>query len=460
MALHLDSLRLRKLAVWGYGAEGQAALRLLRTYFPEKKIGVIIDVDEAARWDFSGDPMIEVVTEPPSAGTLGQFQYIIKSPGISPYPHRKAMEWAGFRGTRFISGTSLWFGHHARDKTVIITGTKGKSTTSAVTAALLRASGARVGLAGNIGLPLLEVIHADPPADYWVIELSSYQAADFVGHPAIVAVLNLSPEHLDWHGDVETYYSDKLRLVAPGVADLAVVNATDAELMARVGDVEHKALFNHRGFWHARGEEVWYDSERVLSLSSTSLKGEHNAANLAAAFTIVESFGIDPRPLTQALRTFKPLPHRLTSLGLHDGIEYIDDSIATTPTATLAAIRALARDDLVVIVGGFDRGIDWMEFAANVPSRCGLVIIGQNAERIAAAMAAAGKGMQCNRAENLESAIAVARGMLPSKNGAILLSPGAPSFDQYVNYAARGRAFALAAGLDPTDDHIAGMGVF
>ena len=459
MALHLDSLRLRKVAVWGYGAEGQAALRLLRAYFPNKKFGLILDADEAARWDFGDDPMIEVVTDPPSAGTFGQFQYIIKSPGISPYPYRKAMEWAGFRGTRFISGTSLWFGHHPRDKTAVITGTKGKSTTSALTAALLRASGARVGLAGNIGLPLLDVIAVDPPADYWVIELSSYQAADFVGHPAIFAVLNLSPEHLDWHGDVETYFNDKLRLAAPGVADLVIANAGDTTLMSRLAGIEHKTVFNHRGFWHARGATVWYDDVCVVDLAQTALRGEHNAGNVAAALTIVESFGIDPRPLLPALASFQPLPHRLTSIGNRDGIEYIDDSIATTPAATLAAIRALNRSDLVVIVGGFDRGVDWATFVASVPKLNGLVVTGQNAERILTALSAANLSVPTVQVADMESAVAAAQSMLPS-GGVALLSPGAPSFDQYPNYAARGRAFAVAAGFEPIDDRIAGIGVF
>lgn len=459
MTLHLDSLRLRKVAVWGYGAEGQAALRLLRSYFPQKKFGLILDAQEAARWDFGDDPMLELVTDPPSAGTFGQFQYIIKSPGISPYPYRKAMEWAGFRGTRFISGTSLWFGHHPRDKTVVITGTKGKSTTSALTAALLRASGARVGLAGNIGLPLLDVVQVEPPADYWVIELSSYQAADFVGHPAVVAVLNLSPEHLDWHGDVETYYNDKLRLAAPGVADLVIVNASDANLMSRLAGIDHKTLFNHRGFWHARGAEVWHDDVRVVDLAQTALKGEHNAGNVAAAFTIVESFGIDPRTLLPALASFQPLPHRLTAIGERDGIEYIDDSIATTPAATLAAIDALNRSDLVAIVGGFDRGVDWAKFASSVPKLNGLVVTGQNAERIAAALAAANASVPTTEVVDMQAAVSAGQSMLPS-GGALLLSPGAPSFDQYPNYAARGRAFAIAAGFDPIDDRIAGIGVF
>lgn len=466
MNISLEAFVMRKVAIWGYGQEGQAAHRFLRAMFPEKKIGIILSPEEAAHWDFSDDPLVEVVAEELRAGSFGPYQIIIKSPGISPYRHERAMEWAHFRGTRFISGTSLWFAQHARDKTVVITGTKGKSTTSALVASLLRASGARTALAGNIGLPLLALMEPDPVPDYWVIELSSYQAQDFVGHPAITAVLNLSPEHLDWHGDEETYYRDKLRLVHSANPDLAVLNAADARLMARSEGFERRALFNHRGFWHARGHEVWHDEERVIDLAETALKGTHNASNLACAFTIVESLGHDPRGLLAAVRGFRPLPHRLSLVGEREGIAYVDDSISTTPEATLAALASLDGRPVVVLVGGFDRGLDWGEFARQMASSgpVGIVAMGQNGPRIHAhledslAGAATGKRPALHLAADLQEAVASAKRMLP-RGGVVLLSPGAPSFDAFRSYAERGRAFARLAGFEPASDVIEGVGL-
>lgn len=466
MHISLEAFLLRRVAIWGYGQEGQAALRFLRKLFPQKRIGVILTPAEAAAWDFSDDPMVEVVAEEIQAGTFGPYQIVIKSPGISPYQHARAMEWAHFRGTRFISGTSMWFAQHRHDKTIVITGTKGKSTTSALTACLLRASGARTALAGNIGVPLLDLMEPQPEPEYWVIEISSYQAADFGGHPAIATVLNLSPEHLDWHGDEETYYRDKLKVVTAGAADLAVLNAADARLMQRVEGVERRTLFNHRGFWHARGAEVWHDEERVIDLADTQLAGAHNASNVAAAFTMVEAFGLDPRSVLRAVREFKPLPHRLAHLGERAGISYVDDSIATTPEATLAALRSLAPRPTVVLVGGFDRGLDWGEFARRIAAEppAGVVAMGQNGARIHAqveeAIAAlpAAQRPALKRVEALEEAVRVASGWSRA-GGVVLLSPGAPSFDQFRDYAERGRAFARLVGFEVGEDRIEGLGL-
>ena len=465
MHISLEAFVMRKVAIWGYGQEGQAALRFLRGIFPEKKFGVILTPAEAASWDFGDDPLIEVVAEEVQAGTFGPYQIVIKSPGISPYQHVRAMEWAHFRGTRFISGTSMWFAQHRHDKTIVITGTKGKSTTSALTAALLRATGARVVLAGNIGLPLLDVMEPQPEPDYWVIELSSYQAADFVGHPAVAAVLNLSPEHLDWHGDEETYYRDKLKVCIEGNADLAILNGADARLMAHAERIERHTLFNQRGYWHARGAEVWHDDEHVIDLAETHLAGAHNASNVAAAFTIVEAFGHDPRTLLQAVRDFKPLPHRLAHVGTRDGVTWIDDSISTTPEATLAALRSVAPRPTAVLIGGFDRGLDWGDFARQIAAEppAAVIAMGQNGARIHAqieeAYAAQAKVAppMMKLVDTLEAAMTAATRMVPA-GGVVLLSPGAPSFDQFRDYAERGRAFARLAGFEVADEHIEGLG--
>lgn len=466
MHISLEAFVLRRVAIWGYGQEGQAALRFLRGLFPQKKIGVILTPAEAAAWDFSADPFVEVVAEEIQAGTFGPYQIVIKSPGISPYQHTRAMEWAHFRGTRFISGSSMWFAQHRHDKTIVITGTKGKSTTSALTAALLRAGGARTALAGNIGVPLLDLMEPQPEPEYWVIELSSYQAADFDGHPAIATVLNLSPEHLDWHGDEETYYRDKLKVVTGGSADLAVLNAADARLMAHAQGIERRTLFNHRGFWHARGAQVWHDEERIIDLADTLLSGAHNASNVAAAFTMVEAFGLDPRSLLRAVRAFRPLPHRLAQIGEREGVLYVDDSIATTPEATLAALASLAPRPIVVLIGGFDRGLDWGEFARRIAAQppAGIVALGQNGARIHAQIEEAIAALPAQHrpalklVEALDEAVTVAREWAVS-GGAVLLSPGAPSFDQYRDYAERGRSFARLAGFEIGEERIEGLGL-
>src|SRR5690606_32600097 len=174
----------------------------------------------------------------PSAQALAAFEVVIKSPGISPYrPDALA---AAEQGTQFIGGTALWFAEHAAadgvvHDTICVTGTKGKSTTTALLAHLLRAAGHRTGLVGNIGLPLLEVLDPQPAPAYWAVELSSYQTGEVArsgARPQVAVVLNLFPEHLDWHGSEQRYLEDKLKLVTEAAPRIAVLNAADPHLAA------------------------------------------------------------------------------------------------------------------------------------------------------------------------------------------------------------------------------------
>lgn len=449
-SINLRRIERRRVAIWGYGREGQAALLALRRLFPHKPLGLFVSEAEAEAWDFSVDPLLQVHVGAPTAGALSQYQYVIKSPGISPYDPR--IEWAEFRGTRFISGSAIWFAEHARDHTLVVTGTKGKSTTASLIAHLLRAAGVRTALVGNIGAPLIEFLEPEPPPEWWVIELSSYQTRDFGGVPAVAVVLNLSPEHLDWHGDVERYYSDKLKVLAGGKADMAVLNAADPELMRRTAALQHRLLFNDPGGWHARGTIIHRGDEPILDLGTTRLSGAHNASNVCAALAAIEASGHDARSLARHVQSFRPLPHRLQRLGTRGGIEYINDSIATTPAATLAALASLSGRPVTLLVGGYDRGVPWDEFAARVQEQPpqAIVTIGAHGERIAALLAGptGAAPVRVERAVDLADALERARALTPA-GGTILLSPGAPSFNEFRDYAERGRRFAELAGFDP-----------
>src|SRR5690606_18793735 len=174
--------------------------------------------------------------------------------GISPYRPEAAA--AAAQGTCFVGGTALWFAGHADARTVCLTGTKGKSTTTALLAHLLRAGGRRTALAGNIGLPLLEVPE-DPAPEFWAVELSSYQTGDVAAsgaRPEVAVVLNLFPEHLDWHGSHERYLADKLRLVTGARPRVAVLNAADPRLAALRLPHSEVRWFGHGDGWHLRGD--------------------------------------------------------------------------------------------------------------------------------------------------------------------------------------------------------------
>ncbi len=491
-----DSFRIHRTAIWGFGREGQAALAAIRRYYPEKRVVLMLSPEEAQRWDFSGDPYLELITAEVTAGILGQYGTVIKSPGISPYSN--ACDWARFRGTRIISGSALWFAEHIRDRTICITGTKGKSTVSALVAHLLRAAGQKTALCGNIGIPLLELLHAEPAPDWWVIELSSYQTADFMGVPAVACVLNLFPEHLPWHGSEERYFSDKLKILA--AAEVAVLNGSDDRLVALTNHVKHGYYFNSRDSWHVRADtseapdassqvsanhtnpehshafagHIYFADEAILDLKDLRLKGRHNAENVCAALMIVQAAGFDAKALAKHALSFHSLPHRLQNLGVRGGLDYIDDSISTTPHASVAALESVAPRPCTIIVGGFDRGLSWTHFvdAIQAKSPHAVIVCGANAstiiEAITTRMRTVEPSLEGNQtpgtlamavSEDLRQATALAAHTTP-RGGVVLLSPGAPSFDAYSSYAERGRAFADFAGFgDISEVEIAGLGI-
>jgi len=461
-SISFSRLEKSKVALWGYGAEGQSTLIALRERFPDKQLTLLLSPEEADRWDFSVDPYLRLWTDPINASALGQFDYVIKSPGISPY--QKAVEWALFRGTKFISNAHLWFAEHPYLKTICVTGSKGKSTTTALLAHLLRRGKITAAMCGNIGLPLLDVLNPEPMPEWWAIELSSYQTADFLGVPACAVVLNLHPEHLDWHnGSIDQYYGDKLKILANGKAEVAVLNAADAELMRRTQAIERRFLFNDAKGWHSSGGFIARGSEQVLSLSDVRLSGPHNASNVCAALCALEACGLDAIALAQHVRTFQPLSHRLQRLGNRGAIEWVNDSISTTPHATIAALQSLSGRPTCVIVGGFDRGLPWDVFADYLRlTPChGVVLQGQNAPRIAEALkdVLASSAIRSAIVADLASAVHVARELTPA-GGTILLSPGAPSFDQFSDYQQRGKQFAQLAGFEAAGfDDIEGLGV-
>ena len=237
-----------------------------------------------------------------------------------------------------------------------MTGTKGKSTTVSVTGHLLTGLGYKCLVAGNIG-----VVPYDPAEerdfDYWVIEVSSYQATDLPCTPPVTAVTSLHPDHLDWHGGVERYYRDKLSMCSQPGADLTVANG-DSELLR-----QHEKLLGPRVQW------VSQDDEPAASwMEPLGLLGRHNRRNALIARRCLAALGVpgagDDRKLTAAAQGYQHLPSRLVSIGTIDGVTFVDDGLSTNVLPTLAALEAFTGRRIALIVGGHDRGIDYAPLAA------------------------------------------------------------------------------------------------
>ncbi len=436
--MRLCELDRRRVGILGFGREGRSALRAIRWLGLGPNLTVL---DERPPAEPPEGAPLEVA--PLAELALERFEVLIKAPGISPY--RPEVRAAVAAGVRLTSCSALWFAEPRQAPVVAVSGTKGKSTTAALIHFLLRQAGVDAVLAGNVGLPLLDLLER-PPCEAYVVELSSYQTHDFDGRPEVAVLTNLFPEHLDWHRDLETYYRDKLRLFAH--QPRALVNGSDPESVNRTAALPRRTLFNHPGGWRVGQRAIHTADGERLPLSGWRLPGAHNRANLAAALAAVEALGAPVDPGIGQLAAFEPLPHRLEVVGEAGGIVVVDDSISTTPRATLAALRAFPQRPCVVIVGGFDRGLSWDEFAEYLIERPLPLVVatGANRSRIAAAMAAACPQQALIQAETLAEAVPPALAATPP-GGVLLLSPGAPSFGEFENFEQRGRRFReLALG--------------
>jgi UDP-N-acetylmuramoylalanine--D-glutamate ligase len=442
-----------RIAVWGFGREGRATIAAVHARLPQLPLTLYCseaEVDAALRFDGA----LVVHGHEPDAAVLSGYDVVVKSPGISAY--KPAILAAQAQGTKFTSGTALWFAENPDARVVAVTGTKGKSTTSAMVAHLARALGVQTALAGNIGLPLLELL--DQRAELWVIELSSFQTGE-AGPLELGVITSLYEEHLDWHGSREQYVIDKLRLA--DVSQQLLVNALQPALIERTQGHPHRLLFGQPAGWHVADRIIRRGGADVFSTDQLAAPGLHNALNACAALAALADIGMDALAAAPALASFRPLPHRLQPLGSRDGFCWINDSISTTPLATLAALKSRHGDALTVLVGGYDRGVDWTPFVDTMRAEPANAVIcmGGNGERIESALHASKVACPIVRVDDLAAAIAEAKACTP-EGGVILLSPGAPSFDQFRDYVERGRRFAELAGFDAaTTIGIDGLGI-
>jgi UDP-N-acetylmuramoylalanine--D-glutamate ligase len=434
------------VGVWGAGREIRSLADQLARRLPTARIAVAaFDVQPATEvretLEAGGT---RLVTSAEAVAELGGCDVIVRSPGVSIYrPELRALRETGVPVT---TATGLWLAERRGREVVGVTGTKGKSTTAALAAHLARTAGNPVHLAGNIGVPALDLLDSDP-GELAVVELSSYQIADLQTGPEVVVITSLFREHLDWHGSEDAYREDKLRILGlPGVR-VAVLNLRSAALADAARGAPLDVLpYGVRDGWDATARGIERSGELVLQAAELPLPGEHNALNLCGALAALEAHAVELPPLREALAGFRPLPHRLESIGEHDGVLWIDDSISTTPESTLAALASYPDREIVLIGGGQDRGQEYAELAHELASREAIVLgLPSTGPRIVAAARAAGvPPARAIEAGDIESAVALAR-ELARPGAAVLLSPAAPSYDHFRDFEDRGERFRMLA---------------
>lgn len=417
--MRFSDLAGRRVAVWGLGLEGRAALAALASR----------GIDAA------------VAESDADADVLRGAEVIVKSPGVPASSPLYAELVAA--GVAFTSNTDLWLSSNS-DRAIGVTGTKGKSTTSSAVAHLLGVLGEEVSLGGNIGVSLLDAAESGTV----VLEVSSYQAQSITVSPRVAVVTSLFPEHLPWHGSEEKYYADKLRLVSQGAVHV-IAPGHDAPLVERIRAVLPAGASLHTtssGLIRADDAGLHWDGVGSIPPDELPLIGLHNARNLAlAVLTVAVALDIsagDPRAeaLLAGVRTFRPLAHRMETVPSRDGRRWIDDSLATAPEAVIAALSVFESEPVALILGGADRGLDLSPLAHYLRTRHApvhLLLIGEAGARFGREHAS---GLGHAVLEFGRMADAVAWGLSPANPASVvLLSPGAPSFDEYKDYADRAR---------------------
>ncbi|SFP00842.1 UDP-N-acetylmuramoylalanine--D-glutamate ligase [Geodermatophilus dictyosporus] len=423
-SLRLGELAGRRVGVWGHGREGRAAVRAA---LAAGAAGVL--VADSRPLDLTTLPA--GVTAAAGVADLAGCDVVFRSPGISPY-REDARDLA--RRTTVTTGTGVALAEAAaRGVPVLcVTGTKGKSTTSALAAAVLTAAGRPAVHVGNIGTPLLDVLLDDDGADRTlVVEVSSYQAAavpDFAGRGALTS---LAPEHLDWHGSVQTYYRDKLRVFGACPQRSVAVSAQARPLAERYLDpaqLVDPAEVVPPGL-----------AGRVVPVH---LPGAHNRSNLEVALAAAALTGADlaacADAVAGAVAAFRALPHRLSPVAALGGVTFVDDTLSTTPVSVLAALDALAGRPVTLVAGGQDRGLDYTGLARALVDRreeVALLTVPDTGARLAADVRreAAGVPVRVTETASLEEAVASAIATTPP-GGVVLLSPGAPSYNRFRDF--------------------------
>ena len=412
-----------------------AAARLL------KKCGAIVSaldtgvspMLEQKALDLGGEG-ITVTTGPEAAEVTPDHDLVVLSPGIEE--KSKLVVQARSEGAPLIGELELAY-TLATSPVIAITGTNGKTTTTELTARILRGAGIDAEACGNIGTPMSELLLGKPPG-LFVAEVSSFQLETIRSfRPKVALLLNLSPNHLDRYSSMEEYQSAKLRIFENQTAeDWAVIPFGEDFPEIRARTITFSTTDSRADITLSSAGMIRYRNQDLVDMRRTRLQGPHNAANLMAAFGAGLALGADPEAMASAVSDYAPPAHRFEKVREENGVTWINDSKATNLDAMEQAIRSV-KGSLILIAGGKDKGTGFGPIAQLVRERAGAaILIGEMRSRIAGEW----QPMKTHLAENLEEAVLLAASKaLPGTT--VLFSPGTSSYDMFRDYIERGDTF-------------------
>lgn len=438
----------KKILLLGFGLEGRASLRYLKSKFVDTTVSIA---------DSSNDFCLESELEPfifrvyrgeNWLNTVSEYDVILRSPGVPISVIENIFKDKTSRP--IVTSATEIFLERNHSTTIGVTGTKGKSTTSSLLRDVLTAFGYKVLLVGNIGTPAISSICEK--VDYFIYELSSYQLQDVRFSPHISFFLNFYPEHLDHHGTIDKYFEAKSRIFQfQQKRDLLFL---DSKLFQHIPKIPESVLRNidsENSNLLVQGTSIFGEEGRLIfDMGKSSLRGRGNLQNILAVFEFASYLGLDLDLVSQTIYDFKPLPHRLEIVGTRKGVQFVNDSISTVPQATINAIDAFNFQIKTLVLGGFDRGVDFQELAETVlNSKIPLVLLfkpsGQrifdSIKRFAVESCSALPEMTFVESMTEVVEIVSAKNF---KHGICLLSPASPSFGKFKNFEERGRFFREA----------------
>ena len=439
-----------KIAIAGYGLEGKQNYK----YFNKPGNDLTI-VDEREDIDIPSDA--KYITGDGVYDDMSQFDMVIRTAGLSPLKIKKAkLVW---------SATNEFF---AKCKAPIIgvTGTKGKGTTSSFITSILRSSGKKVHLVGNIGVPALSVLPDIRSEDFVVYEMSSFQLWDIKYSPHIAVVLMIEPDHLDVHTDFEDYIKAKSNIRRwQNLNDICIYHPSNpfSQKIASVtlatidqttkGDYLnniHRYGIKDDGLVYIKDDFFYTNDRKICPISCVKLPGKHNLENACAAMSAVLELKLDisDNQFAEGLRSFTGLPHRLKYVSEINNVKFYDDSISTTPGSAIAAIKSFTSPK-VLILGGSYKGGDFTDLVKEIKKSNirQIILMGDEANRIEQFLKDAGivKYVNLERCSMFE--IVSKAGAAASPGDVVILSPACASFGMFKNYQDRGEKFINAVDL-------------
>ena len=430
----MSELQGRKFSVLGLARTGIAAANHLA------RMGADVSASDLSSREALPLHKLEPGVEVHAGGNfVREGDTVVISPGIKP--GTPAWHLAHDKGREVISDIEL-FCRLAPCPVVTVTGTDGKSTTTALIGELLAAADYDVFVGGNIGLGCMEGLAALTPASVAVLEVSCFQLTHCHDlKPAVAVVTNIAEDHVEYHGSMAAYIEAKQRVFANmGPGDRLVINGGDPEVSSWNFPAGVELLrFGWGGEYDASADRQFTSvrGQRILAHADLKLQGLHNIENIMAALLAVETRFAPLDTILPALKAFAGLEHRMEFVATVDGVNYFNDSKATNPHAAMAVLNAFD-EPFWLLAGGYEKGSDFSEFGALVPDRTlGAILYAQTRERIRESIA---PSHPVHLVETLEEAVELAH-RLASPGERVILAPACASFGQFNDYEHRGRAF-------------------